>query len=137
MVDISSEAVKAFVTRAETDGWDVPRDTDNALAMLTELAAERDQWKQDCITTGKFQNHNGKLFQEQRDRADALEAERDALKLKVERLIGAGETCAAELYAWVNDHYEKTADYPSEARRKARDMQPVIDLRTAIDEARK
>jgi len=66
-----------------------------------------------------------------------LVAERDALKLKVERLIGAGETCAAELYAWVNDHYEKTADYPSEARRKARDMQPVIDLRTAIDEARK
>ncbi len=51
-------------------------------------------------------------------------------------LADALEECANELEAWVEDHYKGAQEYPSEARRYRRDMEPVWEARNLLKRVR-
>lgn len=51
---------------------------------------------------------------------------------EIERLRAALKECADELAEYVEHHYAKTKDYPSEKRRYDRDIAPVIEARKLL-----
>ncbi len=53
-------------------------------------------------------------------------------KAENERLRAALKDCADELEGYVEHHYAKTKDYPSELRRYERDIEPVRKARELI-----
>ena len=59
--------------------------------------------------------------------------EADSRNEEIERLRAALRECADDLEAYINAHYGKTLDWPSQQRRYDRDMIPVVEARKLLN----
>lgn len=116
---LTGEDLRYLAVDIEAPGWTCGRDI--ILGLLATIAAEK-------AKAGQLAERVGHWVKT----VEAKESENATLSAKLAVCVEALRECAEDLGQYVESHYEKTKDYPSELRRYERDIEPVKKARAVL-----